>query len=88
MIRRVTLWPRRRFIPQGSRHIIELSADRNQLTADGKDLSFINVRVVDKNGNLCRMMPPDPVSVRGAGAYRAAASGNQRPVWNSSIFRK
>ena len=52
MIRRVTLWPRRRFHTAGKPHHIELSADRNQLTADGKDLSFINVRVVDKNGNL------------------------------------
>lgn len=61
----------------GKPHHIELSADRNQLTADGKDLSFINVRVVDKNGNLC----PDDTrqiqfKVRGAGAYRAAANGN------------
>jgi beta-galactosidase len=29
-----------------------LSADRNQLHADGKDLSFITVKVVDKDGNL------------------------------------
>lgn len=29
-----------------------LSADRNQLTADGKDLSFIKVKVVDQDGNL------------------------------------
>ena len=61
----------------GKPHHIELSADRNQLTADGKDLSFINVRVVDKNGNLC----PDDArqiqfKVRCAGAYRAAANGN------------
>ena len=61
----------------GKPHHIELSADRNHLQADGKDLSFINVRVVDKNGNLC----PDAThkvkfKVRGAGVYRAAANGN------------
>ena len=61
----------------GKPHHIELSADRNNLTADGKDLSFINVRVVDKNGNLC----PDATNqikfnVRGAGTYKAAANGN------------
>ena len=61
----------------GKPHHIELSADRNQLTADGKDLSFINVRVVDKNGNLC----PDAThkvkfNVRGSGSYRAAANGD------------
>lgn len=61
----------------GKPHHIELSADRTRLTADGKDLAFINVRVVDKNGNLC---PDDSrkirFKVRGAGTYRAAANGN------------
>lgn len=61
----------------GKPYRIELSADRKSLAADGKDLSFINVRVVDKNGNLC----PDATNqirfnVRGAGTYRAAANGN------------
>ncbi|MDR1557722.1 MAG: DUF4982 domain-containing protein [Tannerellaceae bacterium] len=61
----------------GKPHHIELTADRNHLTANGKDLSFINVRVVDKEGNLC----PGAAhlikfNVRGAGAYRAAANGN------------
>ena len=32
---------------------IELTADRDKLLADGKDISFISVRVVDKDGNLC-----------------------------------
>ena len=61
----------------GKPHHIELKADRTHLTADGKDLAFINVRVVDKNGNLC----PDEIReirfrVSGAGSYRAAANGN------------
>lgn len=61
----------------GKPHHLELSVDRNRLTADGKDLAFVNVRVVDKNGNLC----PDDTrkikfNVRGAGTYRAAANGN------------
>lgn len=61
----------------GKPHRIELQADRTQIQADGKDLSFINVRVVDKNGNLC----PDATNkikfkVRGEGTYRAAANGN------------
>jgi len=30
---------------------IELTADRKQIRADGKDLSFITARIVDKNGN-------------------------------------
>ncbi len=61
----------------GKPHRIELSADRTTLDATGKDLSFINVRVVDKHGNLC----PDDTreikfKVRGDGSYRAAANGN------------
>ena len=52
-------------------------ADRNRLKADGKDLAYITVRVVDKDGNLC---PADSrmvnFSVKGAGRYRAAANGD------------
>lgn len=32
---------------------IRLTPDRSQLTADGKDLSFIAVEILDKDGNLC-----------------------------------
>lgn len=32
---------------------IILSADRKQIKADGKDLSFVTVEVKDKDGNLC-----------------------------------
>lgn len=61
----------------GKPHHIELSADRNRLAADGKDLAFIRVRVVDKDGNLC----PDDTrkikfKVKGNGTFRAAANGN------------
>ena len=31
---------------------IRLTADRNAIEADGKDLSFITVEIIDKNGNL------------------------------------
>ena len=61
----------------GKPHHIVLKADRDVLKADGKDLSFITVSVVDKDGNLC---PNDSRMVRfrvkGAGSYRAAANGN------------
>ena len=61
----------------GKPHRIELTTDRTVLNATGKDLSFINVRVVDKEGNLC----PDDTrevkfTVKGAGTFRAAANGN------------
>jgi beta-galactosidase len=31
---------------------IELTADRKKIKADGKDLSFLTARVLDRNGNL------------------------------------
>ena len=37
----------------GKPHQIKLSADRNVLSADGKDLSFVTVSIPDKEGNLC-----------------------------------
>ena len=61
----------------GKPHHLELIADRTRLTADGKDLAYITVRVVDKDGNLC---PADNrlvnFSVKGAGTYRASANGD------------
>lgn len=56
---------------------IELVADRKVIKSDGKDLSFVTVKVVDKEGNLC----PDAAhevsfKVKGVGTYRAGANGN------------
>ena len=59
-------------------HAIEATIDRTQLDADGKDLAFITVRVVDKNGTLCPTATNKiSVAVKGAGAtYRAMANGD------------
>lgn len=61
----------------GRPHHLELSADRTTISPDGKDISFVTVRVVDKDGNL---IPDDGrllnFKVTGAGSFRAAASGN------------
>lgn len=58
---------------------IELSADRTKLLSDGKDLAFITVRVVDKQGNLCPHASNSvQFCVTGAGSYRAAANGDPR----------
>lgn len=32
---------------------IRLTADRNEIKSDGRDLSFVTVEVLDKDGNLC-----------------------------------
>ena len=61
----------------GKPHHLEVVADRTALSADGKDLAYITVRVVDKDGNLC---PADDrlvsFTVEGAGSFRAAANGD------------
>ncbi|MDR1610866.1 MAG: DUF4982 domain-containing protein [Candidatus Symbiothrix sp.] len=61
----------------GKPHHIQLNVDRTKLSADGKDLAYINVSVVDKDGNLC---PDDGrlirFSVSGSGKYRASANGD------------
>ena len=52
-------------------------ADRTCLSPDGKDLAYLTVRVVDKEGNLC---PTDgrlvSFRVKGQGSFRAAANGD------------
>ena len=61
----------------GKPHHIELVSNRNELTADGKDLAYVTVKVVDKDGNPC---PTDNrqinFSAKGTGKYRAAANGD------------
>lgn len=37
----------------GTPHKIRLTPDRDIITADGKDLSFVTVEVLDKDNNLC-----------------------------------
>ena len=64
-------------VTAGVPHHLVLEADRTQLTADGRDLCFVTVKVVDKHGNLC----PDAqhlieYTVTGSGFYRAGANGN------------
>ena len=61
----------------GQPHHIELVADRETIKADGRDLSFITVKVVDKDGNLCpNAQHLIKYSVKGEGFYRAGANGN------------
>lgn len=80
----------------GKPHHIELVPDRSVLAADGNDLAYVTVRVVDKEGNLC---PNDQRMVKfqawGAGRYQAAANGDatsldlfhlpQMPLFNGQL---
>jgi len=58
---------------------IRLLADRRTITADGDDLSFITVRVEDKNGTLCPLAD-NLVSFRVTGAGNIAAVDNGNPA--------
>ena len=61
----------------GKPHHIELSVDRAAIKANGKDLAFVTVSVVDKDGNLCPAADNlIEFSVSGEGHYRAGANGN------------
>ena len=56
---------------------IILTPDRKEIAADGQDLSYITVRIEDKDGNLC----PNSdnlvhFAVGGAGKFKAVGNGN------------
>jgi len=61
----------------GKPYKIVLTPDRKEITADGKDLAFVTVSVVDQNGIPC----PTATNVlnfevKGAGAFRAVCNGD------------
>ena len=61
----------------GKASAIRLTPDREVLKADGEDLCYVNVSLVDKNGNP---VPADSrlvkVKVTGAGSFKAIANGD------------
>ncbi len=61
----------------GKPHHLELSADRNIISADGKDLCYVTVSVVDRDGNPCPHATNTlSFKVTGEGTYRAACNGD------------
>jgi beta-galactosidase len=61
----------------GKPYQIKLEADRSTLEANGEDLSFVTVSVVDKDGNPCPTATQQlNFSVAGKGTYRAACNGD------------
>ncbi|MDX1284174.1 MAG: hypothetical protein R3182_04135, partial [Draconibacterium sp.] len=61
----------------GKPHHLELSADRDVISADGKDLSYVTVSVLDKNGNLCPTADNQlNFEVTGAGKFKAVCNGD------------
>ena len=64
-------------VTAGKPYKLLLEPDRTTITADGKDISFVTVSVVDKNGNLCPTAAEQlSFAVKGAGSYRAACNGD------------
>lgn len=60
---------------------IVLEADRNEIKADGEDLSFVTVRLVDASGNFCPLADNRiDFSVSGAGVLEAVGNGDQTSV--------
>ena len=61
----------------GSPYKIVLDADRTELIADGEDLSFVTVSVVDREGYPCPTATNQlKFKVSGKGSYRAACNGD------------
>jgi beta-galactosidase len=60
---------------------VRLVPDRAKISADGQDLSFITVRVEDKDGNLCPLAANlVQFKVEGAGKIEAVDNGNAASV--------
>ena len=61
----------------GKPYALKLEPSVTSLTADGEDLAYVTVSVVDRNGNPC---PDDDrlvkFNVDGQGTYRAGANGD------------
>lgn len=56
---------------------IKLEADRTKLMADGNDLAFVTVSVVDRQGRPCPTATNQlQFKVKGEGTYRAACNGD------------
>ncbi|WP_321370128.1 beta-galactosidase GalB [uncultured Draconibacterium sp.] len=65
----------------GAPHHLQLSADRTEISADGNDLSYITVSVVDKDGNLCPTATNQlNFKVNGAGKYKAVCNGDATSI--------
>jgi beta-galactosidase len=61
----------------GDPYKIRLTADRPKIKADGKDLSYVTVEILDKEGNLCpRADNLVFFEVSGAGKLKAVCNGN------------
>jgi len=71
----------------GETYAIRLTADRNKIKSDGKDLSFVTVEILDKDGNVCpRADNLLFFDVSGAGKLKAVCNGD--PTDQTSFVSK
>lgn len=64
-------------VTAGKPYRLKLTADRSTINADGKDLSFVTVSVVDKNGNPCPTATQElSFEVSGNGKFKAVCNGD------------
>jgi beta-galactosidase len=77
-LRAETCWGRFTTISTASEPArLRLTADRRVINADGQDLSFITVEVIDGKGRVCPDAAlPCEVTVGGEGVFMAAASAD------------
>ena len=56
---------------------LQLTADRTRIAADGNDLAFVTVSLLDKDGNECPLANDAlTFEVTGAGSFKAACNGD------------
>lgn len=61
----------------GKPYKILVEPDRAKILADGEDISFVTVSIVDKDGNLCPTASDElSFTVKGNGIYKAACNGD------------
>ena len=61
----------------GAPAAVKLEYDGRRLQADGEDLAYVTVSIVDAAGNLCPLADsPVTFDVTGPGAFRACANGD------------
>ena len=71
----------------GKPYKIELAADREMITADGEDVSFVTVRIVDEEGRLCPEAD-NLVHFKIEGNGDVACVGNGNPISHESYQAK
>jgi len=65
----------------GRPYQLRLTPDRTAIKADGKDLSFILVEAIDRNGNLCPLADNSfEIRVTGSGKFIGVDNGNPQSL--------